>query len=221
MTQLILDTSNQITGYSQDDNLSAWDGVRLVPAPDGFNPAWLAHYQVKVSKGKVSVTLNMDAALTAAKAERCSRIKDEATQLIAATDWKLQRAKERDTAGWGTLADIDTVLAEREAIRRSSSAAELAVTALTDITAIPVFSWAVDITVATPNRLTRGEFLDRFSKEETAAILAASNSNASLKAWVMRLENSDWIKPSEATPGLQALEIAGLLQPGRTAQILN
>ncbi|MFZ6640787.1 hypothetical protein ACO0LL_13660 [Undibacterium sp. TC4M20W] len=220
MTLLIIDNANQITGYSQDDNLQAWDGVRLVPAPDGFNAALLAHCIVKVSKGKTTVTLNLDAALTAAKAARCSQIKDEAARLIAATDWKKQRAEERDAAGWGNLGDIDIVLAEREAIRQSSNAAELAVNALNDVTAVQAFTWSVDVTVAAPNRLTRGQFLDRFTKEETAAILAAADANASLKAWVMRLENSDWIKPAEATTGLQALEIAGLIQPGRAAAIL-
>lgn len=221
MTLLIIDNANQITGYSQDDNQQAWDGVRLVPAPEGFNPALLAHCIVKVSKGKTTITLNLDAALTAAKAARCSQIKDEAARLIAATDWKLQRAQERDAAGWGNLGDIDIVLAEREAIRRSSNAAELAVNALTDFTAVQAFTWSVDVTVAAPNRLTRGQFLDRFTKDETAAILAAADANASLKAWVMRLENSDWIKPAEATPGLQALEIAGLIQPGRAVEILS
>lgn len=220
MTQLIIDSANQITGYTNDDQAPAWDGVRLVAAPDGFNPALLAHYSVKVSKGKTSISFNADSALAAAQAARCGLIKDEASRLIAGTDWKLQRARERDTAGWGSLADIDTVLAEREAIRRSSDAAELAVNALTDINAVQAYSWSVDVAVPAPNRLTRGEFLDRFTREETAAILAAADANASLKAWVMRLENSDWIKPSEATPGLQALEIAGLIAPGRAAAIL-
>ncbi|MFZ6875384.1 hypothetical protein ACO0LF_25235 [Undibacterium sp. Di27W] len=220
MTLLIIDSGNQITGYTQDDYLQAWEGVRLAPAPDGFNPALLAHYMVKVSKGKTTITLNTDSALAAAKAARCSQIKEEAARLIAATDWKKQRANERDAAGWGSLADIDAVLAERESIRRSSDAAELAVNALTDINAVQAFTWSVDAAVPVPNRLTRGQFLDRFTKEERAAILAAAEANASLKDWVMRLENSDWIKPIEATPGLQALEIAGLIQPGRAAAIL-
>ena len=220
MTQLILDAANQITGYTQNDQQAAWDGVRLVPAPEGFDPALLAHYSAKVAKGKTTITLNADSALAAAKATRCSQIKNEAAWLITATDWKLQRARERDTAGWGTLADIDQVLAEREAIRRSSDAAELAANALTDIAAVQAYTWAVDVAVAAPKRLTRGEFLDRFTKEERAAILTAAESNGTLKAWVMRLENSDWIKPAEAEPGIQALEIAGLIQPGRAAAIL-
>ncbi|MBI3727081.1 MAG: hypothetical protein HY254_01985 [Burkholderiales bacterium] len=220
MTQLIIDTGNQITGYSQDDNLQACEGVRLVPAPEGFNPALLAFYTVKVSKGKTTITLDTSAALVDAKTARCKLIKEEAARLIAATDWKLQRAKERDTAGWGSLADIDQVLAEREAIRRSNDTAEQAVNVLTDINAVQTFTWAVDVPVVPPNRLTRGEFLDRFTREETAAILAAADANSSLKAWVMRLENSDWIKTAEATAGLQALEIAGLIQPGRAAAIL-
>ncbi|MBC3911538.1 hypothetical protein [Undibacterium umbellatum] len=221
MTQLILDAANQITGYTHDDQQAAWEGVRLVPAPDGFNPALLAHYTAKVAKGKTTITLNMEAALTAAKAACCSLIKEEAARLIAATDWKLQRAQERDAAGWGSLAEIDQVLTEREAIRQSSNAAELAANALTDITTVQTFTWSIDVPVSAPNRLTRGQFLDRFTKEERAAILVAAEANGTLKAWVMRLENSDWIKPAEATPGLQALEIAGLIQPGRAVQILS
>lgn len=224
MTQLILNATNNLIGYTQDDQLPAWDGVRLLPAPEGFDPALLAYYEVKTVRGKTSISLNMDAALSAAKATRSALIKQEAAALLAATDWKLQRAQERDSAGWGSLAEIDTVLTEREAIRRSSSAAELAVATLADIPTVQSYTWSVSVNVPAPNRLTRGEFLDRFTREETAAILAAADNNASLKAylkaWIMRLENSDWIKPSEAAPGLAALEIAGLLAAGRAQQIL-
>ena len=54
---------------------------------------------------------------------------DSAAARIEATDWKLARAREREAAGWATLAEVDAVLAEREAIRRSSNAAEAAVDA--------------------------------------------------------------------------------------------
>ncbi|MFZ6772301.1 hypothetical protein ACO0LB_06240 [Undibacterium sp. SXout7W] len=164
--------------------------------------------------------LDANLVLTKAKNQRIARIKTEAANMIAATDWKLQRAQERDAAGWASLSDIDVVLAEREAIRQSSNAAETAVNTLTDIAAVQAYTWAVDVAVPAPMRLTRGEFLDRFTEVETEAILAMAENNASLKRWLLRLENSDWIKTSEAAPGLQALEIAGLIAPGRADQIL-
>lgn len=185
-------------------------------APDDFNPDFISCYSIYRNKLKFDEAKALDIL----KARQIAQIKAQATQLICATDWKLQRAQERDAAGWGSLAEIDAVLVEREMIRRSSNEAEAAVYALTDATAIATFSWVISATVELPKRLTRGQFLDRFTPAETEQILAAANSNVALKRWVMRLENSEWVKPDEARTGLQALEIAGLLQPGRAAQIL-
>ena len=47
--------------------------------------------------------------LAQAKAARKTRIKAEAARLIEATDWKLSRAREREAAGWATLAEVDAV----------------------------------------------------------------------------------------------------------------
>lgn len=185
-------------------------------APDDFNPDFISCYSIYRNKLKFDEAKALDIL----KARQIAQIKAQATQLISSTDWKLQRAQERDAAGWGSLAEIDAVLVEREVIRRSSNAAEAAVYALTDAAAIATFSWVISATVELPKRLTRGQFLDRFTPAETEQILAAANSNVALKRWVMRLENSEWVKPDEARTGLQALEIAGLLQPGRAAQIL-
>lgn len=185
-------------------------------APDDFNPDFISCYSIYRNKLKFDEAKALDIL----KARQIAQIKAQATQLISATDWKLQRAQERDAAGWGSLAEIDAVLVEREMIRRSSNEAEAAVYALTDAAAIATFNWGISATVELPKRLTRGQFLDRFTPAETEQILAAANSNVALKRWVMRLENSEWVKPDEARTGLQALEIAGLLQPGRAAQIL-
>ncbi len=185
-------------------------------APDDFNPDFISCYSIYRNKLKFDEAKALDIL----KARQIAQIKAQATQLISATDWKLQRAQERDAAGWGSLAEIDAVLVEREMIRRSSNEAEAAVYALTDAAAIATFSWVISATVELPKRLTRGQFLDRFTPAETEQILTAANSNVALKRWVMRLENSEWVKPDEARTGLHALEIAGLLQPGRAAQIL-
>lgn len=165
---------------------------------------------------------SLDLALLLAKAKKQGivKIKLMAQKLIEATDWKLQRAKERDQGGWGTLSDIDHVLAERESIRRSSDAAEVSLNQLATIEEVQAFTWSVNVNVSPAMRLTRGEFLDRFTELETVNIVAAAETNATLKAWLLRMENGEWVIRNQAIPGLEALEIAGLLAPGRAAEIL-
>lgn len=96
----------------------------------------------------VTVMYDDAARLLQAKAARRLRIKAEARSLIEALDWKLCRAREREEGGWGTLVEIDVVLAEREAIRRSSDAAEAALDALTEAASVQAFTWCVDVAVA-------------------------------------------------------------------------
>lgn len=165
-------------------------------------------------------TLDLGLLLTKAKKQGIVKIKLMAQKLIEATDWKLQRAKERDQGGWGTLSDIDHVLAERESIRRSSDAAEVSLNQLATIEEVQAFTWSVNVNVSPAMRLTRGEFLDRFTELETVNIVAAAETNATLKAWLLRMENGEWVIRNQAIPGLEALEIAGLLAPGRAAEIL-
>ena len=67
------------------------------------------------------------------------RIKTEAAVRIAATDWKVERARERDTLnGTTTLQDV---YAEREMIRVTSDEAEAAVSGLETMEEIISFSW--------------------------------------------------------------------------------
>ncbi|RBJ69586.1 hypothetical protein C3L29_037230, partial [Pseudomonas sp. MWU12-2534b] len=89
-----------------------------------------------LSDDGVTVKQDKAAQLSQAKSGRKARVKAEAARLIEATAWKLERARERETAGWGTLAEVDAALAEREAIRRSSNAAEQALEALTDVASV-------------------------------------------------------------------------------------
>ncbi len=165
-------------------------------------------------------TLDLGLLLAKAKKQGIAKIKLIAQNLIESSDWKLQRAKERDQGGWGTLSDIDHVLAERESIRRSSDAAEVSLSQLTTIQEVQAFSWSVNVNVSPAMRLTRGEFLDRFTELETVNIVAAAQTNATLRAWLLRMENGEWVIRNQAIPGLEALEIAGLLAPGRAAEIL-
>ena len=82
-----------------------------------------------------------DAELSAAKAVRIELIKQEASDRIAATDWRLERARERAAQGLENQETEADVLAEREAIRQTSNAAEAAVIALTTVEQVKTFSW--------------------------------------------------------------------------------
>ncbi len=66
-------------------------------------------------------------------------IKTEAAERIAATDWKVERAKERDALnGTTTLQDV---YADRELIRGLSDEAEVAALLLETMESVAVFSW--------------------------------------------------------------------------------
>lgn len=148
--KLVIDlSSNTVVGGTTDAGFSASTHQRLIDAPEDFDMATAAEW----SFDGVSVTRDPVAALDRAKSARKTRIKAEAAQLIVAMDWKLTRAREREAAGWATLAEVDAVLAQRETIRRSSSAAELALDALTDAASVQAFAWSVDVIVPPPERV--------------------------------------------------------------------
>ncbi|QEL57053.1 hypothetical protein [Chromobacterium paludis] len=176
-----------------------------------------------LSADGVTVTQDRAAQLAQAKASRKARIKEEAARLIEATAWKLERARERETAGWGTLAEVDAALAEREAIRRSSNAAEQALDALTDMASVQAFAWSVDVQVAAPRRLTHKQFMARFSDAEIQAMFKSFADNAQLRSWWERFSlASDISLDDPATQaGVQALEDAGLIGKGRGGEVLG
>lgn len=165
---------------------------------------------------------DVTALLEQAKQSRKTRIKDEASRLIAASDWKLQRAREREAAGWSSLAEVDAVLAEREAIRRSSSAAEAVVDAMTDVHSIVGFTWSVDVPVPAPRRLTHKQFMDRFTAHEAESVLMAAEVNPALKLFWQKMQMAKDINLDDpaTVAGVNALEIAGLIGEGRTRVVL-
>ena len=74
-----------------------------------------------------------------AKQDLIFLIKTEAADRIAATDWKVERAKERDALnGTNTLQEI---YADRELIRGLSDEAEVAVLLLETLEEVTEFSW--------------------------------------------------------------------------------
>lgn len=218
MQKAIIDlNTNAIVGIANDGFIPEKHQL-LLDLPDEFNPDDVAEWAYDGQ----GLTRDTVALLERAKAARKARIKAEAARLIEATDWKLARAREREAAGWATLAEVDAVLAEREAIRRSSNAAEAAVDALTDVGSVQTFTWAVDVPVATPRRLTHKGFSDRFTDAEMQDLLAACQANAALNAWweKFKLARDINLDDPATKAGVQALEIAGLLSAGRAEEVL-
>ena len=75
------------------------------------------------------------------KAAKVVEIKAEAERRITALDWRLQRAQEREQLGETGFEAVADVLALREQIRQASNVAEKAVSTLTDVGAVLVFTW--------------------------------------------------------------------------------
>lgn len=193
------------------------NGYTLADAPEGFDGD-LSALEYDEATGKAVFSL------AGAKARRIAAIKAEAAAHLAASAWKLQRASEREKAGWLQLADVAAVLAEREAVRRSSDAAEAAVLALTDVAAVRAFTWAPDaVAVPAPRLLTHERFIQRFTPAEWEAMTAAARANPAMDAWMRRFTLATFVNlddPATAA-GVQALEMAGILAAGRAAEVLT
>lgn len=218
--KLVIDlSSNAIAGGTTDDKYQVSPTQCLIEAPENFDMSLASEWEFD----GVNVNHNPAVALNRVKAARKTKIKAEAEALIVATDWKLQRAKEREAAGWATLSDIDVVLAERESIRRSSSAAEAALDALTTVADVTAFAWSVGIDVRPPGRLTHKQFLERFTDTEITAILTARASSITLEKWWVRFEKSQTVvlEDPQTIAGVNALEISGLIAAGRAEAILT
>ena len=218
MKKAIIDlNTNAIVGIA-NDGVAPEKHQLLLDLPEDFNPDDVAEWAYDGQ----GLTRDTVALLERAQGARKARIKAEAARLIEATDWKLARAREREAAGWATLAEVDAVLAEREAIRRSSNAAEAAVDALTDVGSVQTFTWSIDVAVAAPRRLTHKGFSDRFTDAEMQAILAAAETNAALKTWWEKFKLARDINLDDPATqgGVQALEIAGLIGEGRATEVL-
>lgn len=162
-------------------------------------------------------------ALARAKTARIAEIKRQAAGLIAALQWRIERAEERDRLGLPGET-VEEVLLEREAIRRASNRCEAEVEAALDVQAVQAVQFAVtEADRSIPQRLTRLQFLSRFTDEEMQAIAAAAESNAALKAALLKWQAAEGIVLTDpaTVAGVQTLEIAGLIAPGRAEAILT
>lgn len=217
--KLIWDTrSGLLVGTGTGENqLPA--GLEYLDAPDGFDLERLSDYTV------VDGVPVLDAALVLArlKARRIDEIRQQAAANIAALQWRIERAQERDRLGLPGET-VEAVLLEREAIRRASNRCQAEIEAAQDAAAVQAVVFAVtDADGATPQRLTRLRFLSRFTDAEMQAIVAAAETSPALKAALLKWQTAEGIVLTDPATiaGVQALEMIGLIGAGRAAQILT
>ena len=170
-----------------------------------------------------SVRYAQELVLEQTRAERIAVIKQEAAALLAATAWKVERAREREQAGFEQLADLAAVLAQREAVRRSSSAAEATVQGLGTLAEVQAFTWQPDaVQVPAPRLMTHEQFIQRFTVAEWDGLTGAARASVGMDAWMRRFSMASYVNLDDAATqaGVQALELAGLLGAGRAQEVL-
>jgi hypothetical protein len=206
----------KIIGTTTDDDQN---GYTLIDAPDGYTADTATEWQWDGTQ----LIHDAAAALTRTKTEAVARIKADAADQITAMDWRIDRAKERELLGLPGETVNDVLLA-REALRRASSRIEAEIAAATDRTAVDSAAILVAVTdTATPARISRLNFMQRFTDAEMAAILVAAKTNAALEAAMMKWQTAEGIVLTDpaTVAGVNALELAGLIANGRAAMILK
>jgi hypothetical protein len=78
------------------------------------------------------------------------------------------------------------------------------------------------VTIPSVRILTKLAYMNRFTDSELAAIYTAAKSNVQVEVWLDKFKLAEEINLDDPSTiaGLQALESAGLLATGRSAEIL-
>jgi hypothetical protein len=88
----------------------------------------------------------------------------------------------------------------------------------------PFYRLVEEPIVTTPSvrTLTKLAYMNRFTDAELAAIYTAAKSNVQVEVWLDKFKLAEEINLDDQTTiaGVQALEAAGLLAAGRSAEIL-
>ena len=212
MIKLIL-IDDRIVGTTTPDDPN---GYTLIEPPPDFDGD-LSALEYDSATGTVRYDLD------AYRARRIAEIKRHASEAITALQWRIERAQERDRLGLPGET-VEQVLLEREAIRRASNRCAAEVEAALDVQAVQAVQFAVtDADRATPARITRLQFLSRFTDAEMQAVIAASDASPALRAALLKWQTAEGIVLTDPATiaGVQALEIAGLIAPGRAEAILT
>lgn len=215
---LIIDTlSGRVIGETNDAGYTR-ENTTLQTAPDGFDFTQAEEW----NWNGASLVHDSLAATNRAKITRISQIKSDATKQIEALAWRIERAQERELLGVAGE-KVSEVLLEREAIRRASSRTEAEVTAAMDVASVNAVAFTVTPSdYANPERISRVEFLNRFTDTEMQAFIAASKTTPALEAYFLKLQNAEGVMLTDPVTmaGVQALELMEIIGSGRAALIL-
>lgn len=212
MTIKLIVIDGQIIGTTTPDDPN---GYTLIDPPEGFDNE-LDGLEYNAASGTAHYNLS------AYQARRTNELRAQAQTQIEALQWRIERATEREQLGLPGET-LEAVLVEREALRRASNRCAAEVQAATTLDAVRAVVFDVtDADRATPNRITRLQFLSRFTDAEMQAVIAASDQSPALRAALMKWQTADGIVLTDAATvaGVEALEIAGLLTAGRAAEVL-
>lgn len=212
MTIKLIVIDGQIIGTTTPDDPN---GYTLIDPPEGFNNELDGlEYDAQSHSARYN--------LGAYQARRTDELRAQAQVQIEALAWRIERAKEREQLGLPGET-LEAVLVEREAMRRASNRCTAEVQAATTLDAVRAVVFTVtEADRATPNRITRLQFLSRFTDAEMQAVIAASDQSPALRAALMKWQTADGIVLTDpaTVAGVEALEIAGLLSAGRAAEVL-
>ena len=152
---------------------------------------------------------------------KTEEIKTEAAKQIAALNWRMERAQERerlDEPG-ETLSEV---LREREAIRRASNRIEQEITETGNFDEV-MFEVTPEDWPPAKRLLSQYKFRQRFTLAEKAAIATARQSDSTLDAVLGDMDSALQLDldSSELIQGLGYVEEQGLIAEGRASEILN
>lgn len=212
MTIKLIVIDGQIIGTTTPDDPN---GYTLIDPPEGFNNELDGlEYDAQSHSARYN--------LGAYQARRTDELRAQAQTQIEALQWRIERATEREQLGLPGET-LEAVLVEREALRRASNRCAAEVQAATTLDAVRAVQFDVtDADRATPNRITRLQFLSRFTDAEMQAVISASDQSTALRAALLKWQNSEGVVLTDpaTVAGVEALEIAGLLSAGRAAEVL-
>ena len=202
MTTKLIVIDGQIIGTTTPDDPN---GYTLIDPPEGFNNELDGlEYDAQSHTARYN--------LGAYQARRTDELRAQAQTQIEALQWRIERATEREQLGLPGET-VEVVLVEREALRRASNRCTAEVQAATTLGAVRCVVFAVtEADRATPTRITRLQFLSRFTDAEMQAVIAASDQSPALR--------SATFTPSMASTKAQASRWASTMSPATALMIL-
>lgn len=165
---------------------------------------------------------SQDDQLSTLKLSKIAELKQYVRLLIEATDWRIERAKEREAIGaeGETLTDV---YSQRETYRRAGNRAEKEIQALDNAESIQSYQFAItDADTYQSGVLTKLQFISRITVDEYKNIAKARKTNAELDRMFQMLELSEYINTQDESTiaSIQSLVQAGFITEQRAEEIL-